>query len=67
MPRQLSEQQKKQMWEQVRAEFPGDEVMQEVHYVRLLHHYQTQGMNPAARLRFYGAPKRKTRVAAHPR
>jgi len=58
---QLSENQKKLLRQQVQAEFPDDETMQEVHYVRLLHHYQTKDLTPAARISFYTASKRKTK------
>jgi len=32
----LTDADKKQIWEEVRKEFPNDEMMQEIHYVRLL-------------------------------
>lgn len=51
--RESSEAEKEELLEEVRKEFPNDETMQQVHYVRLLHHRQTQGMSPADKLEFY--------------
>jgi hypothetical protein len=36
--RDISESMKQQLWEEVRREFPDDPMMQEIHYVRLLHY-----------------------------
>ncbi len=33
-PRELTEAERESLWTEVRAEFPGDEMMQEVHFVR---------------------------------
>jgi len=49
----LTEEKKKQIWEEVREEFPDDEMMQQIHYVRLLHYYQTKDMTPQERVRFF--------------
>ena len=35
----LTEEKKKQIWEEVREEFPDDEMMQQIHYVHLLHYW----------------------------
>ncbi|HUT55785.1 MAG TPA: hypothetical protein VM658_20510 [bacterium] len=48
-----SEALKKKLWKEVRKEFPGDEMMQEIHFVRLLHYHQTKGMTAEERIRFY--------------
>lgn len=58
--RDLSDAEKKQLWDEVKKEFPDDETMQQVHYVRLLHHLQTEGMSPAESRRFF--KRRKQRV-----
>jgi hypothetical protein len=50
----LTEAEKQQLADEVRREFPDDEVMQQVHYVRLLHHAQTRGFSPEERVRFFG-------------
>jgi len=49
----LSETEKQAIWDEVRQEFPNDETMQQVHYVRLLHYYQTQGMTAEQKKAFY--------------
>ncbi len=36
-PRVLTASERDALWAEVRAEFPGDAMMQEVHFVRLLH------------------------------
>lgn len=50
---QLTETEKKQIWEEVRREFPDDEMMQEIHYVRLLHFRQMEGLSSQERIRFF--------------
>ena len=42
IPRKLTEAERQTLWAEVRAEFPDDEMMQEVHFVRLLHAAQLQ-------------------------
>jgi len=39
-PRQLSEAERQALWAEVKAEFPNDEMMQEIHFVQLLHQAQ---------------------------
>jgi hypothetical protein len=38
MGKELTEVEKRRLWDEVREEFPDDEVMQQVHFVRLVHH-----------------------------
>ena len=57
--RTLTESDKQQIWAEVREEFPDDVTMQQVHYVRLMHFRQTEGMSPSQRVRFFQRPKRK--------
>jgi hypothetical protein len=61
--RQVTDAEKNDIWEQVRKEFPEDATMQQVHYVRLLHFRQMEGMTPAQRLRFYREPGHKKQPA----
>ena len=56
----ISEAEKQAIWEEVREEFPDDDTMQQVHYVRLLHYYQMQGMTPAQKLDFYKQQEKKS-------
>ena len=53
--RVLTEPEKEKLSEEVRREFPDDEVMQQVHYVRLMHHLQMGEMSTEERVRFYHA------------
>jgi hypothetical protein len=49
-PRVSTELERQALLAEARAEFPGDEMMQEVHYVRLLHSAQFQGFSRDERL-----------------
>ncbi len=49
----ITESEKQALWEEVRREFPEDQTMQEIHFARLLHSLQTQGMSAEERARFY--------------
>lgn len=51
--RELTDTEKEQIWEEVQREFPDDEMMQQIHYVRLLHHRQTEGVPSRERVRFF--------------
>ena len=51
--RKLTEEEKKHLWEEVQIEFPDDETMQEVHFVRLMHHHMTKNLSLKERFQFY--------------
>jgi hypothetical protein len=57
---ELTDIEKQQLLEEVRQEFPDDEVMQQVHYVRLLHHSQTRDLSSQERVRFFNSPGTKS-------
>ena len=59
---EVTQVQKEKIWEEVRKEFPNDEMMQELHFVRHVHYQQTKDMSLDERLRFYGGERRKTSV-----
>jgi len=49
----ISEAEKKRLWAEVREEFPDDEMMQEIHFVRLMHYLQTKDLSPEEQISFY--------------
>ncbi len=57
--KQLTDIEKEKLWEEVRKEFPDDEMMQQIHYVRLLHHRQTEGLSSQERIKFFERYKAK--------
>ena len=50
----LTKEARDRLWEEVREEFPQDETMQEVHFVRLVHFLQTKDLTPEERVKFFG-------------
>lgn len=59
---EITPSEKDKIWEEVRKEFPNDEMMQELHFIRQVHYQQTKDMSLDERLRFYGGERRKTSV-----
>ena len=53
---------KEKIREEVRKEFPNDEMMQEIHFIRQVHYLQTKEMSLDERLGFYGGARPKTSV-----
>ena len=62
-PRILSEQERESLRADVRKEFPNDPMMQDVHFVRLLHAAQLAHFSREERREFYNRliPKRSGR------
>jgi len=58
----LSDDERQGLWREVRDEFPDDEMMQEVHFVRPLHRLQTKGLSREQRLRFFNSPSESARL-----
>lgn len=64
--RKLTDAEKKQIWEEVRREFPDDEMMQQIHYVRLLHYRQTEGFSSQERIQSQSQRRHQPRLSAPP-
>ena len=62
-PRVLSDEERDSIWAEVRKEFPNDPMMQEVHFVRLLHAAQLAHFSREERIEFFNRliPKRLER------
>jgi len=58
----LAESEKEKLLAEVRLEFPDDEVMQQIHYVRLIHQLQTRGMSADERIRSHQATESRSQV-----
>ena len=51
-PRRLTEAEREALWTEVRADFPDDEMMQEVHFVRALHMAQLRDFTRDERVEY---------------
>ncbi|MBN1675436.1 MAG: hypothetical protein JXR37_30625 [Kiritimatiellae bacterium] len=51
--RNVTANERKRLWNEVRAEFRDDRVMQEVHFARLVHHEMLRGEPPEICSTFY--------------
>ena len=49
----LTPEQEQRLREEVRKEFPDDEMMQEIHFVRLMHYHFMKDLSPGERCKFY--------------
>ena len=52
-PRELTEAERQALWAEVQAEFPEDEMMQEVHFVRALHAARLRDFTRDERLAYF--------------
>ena len=55
--RKITSKDKERFRRRVEKEFPGDEMMQELHLIRLIHHHQLRGLSGKERVRFYDMPQ----------
>lgn len=60
--REITEDEKRAIWDEVKQEFPDDGIMQEVHYIRRIHRLQTRDLSPAERIAFYQAAEEDVSV-----
>lgn len=60
--RELTHLEKEKIREDVRKEFPNDEMMQEIHFIRQVHYLQTKDSSLEERLRFFEGSNQKTSV-----
>lgn len=58
MPK-VTEKLKREIREEVEREFPGDEMMQEIHFSRQIHFYETKDLSDEAKIRYFGGSRRK--------
>ena len=49
----LSEIERERIREEVRREFPDDEMMQEIHFVQQLHFYETKNLSPQEQIQYF--------------
>jgi hypothetical protein len=49
----LTAEQTQRFWQEVRAEFPDDRVMQDVHFARLIHREMLRGESTESRVAFF--------------
>jgi hypothetical protein len=62
---EITDELKQQILKEVKTEFPDDEMMQEIHYVRLLHYYQTLDLSPEEYIKFFNKALDKHKKTLH--
>ena len=60
--RKVTQAEQDKIWEDVRQEFPNDEMMQEIHFIRQVHYLQTKDLSMEERLRFFESSIQNTSV-----
>jgi hypothetical protein len=58
----LTKAEKLKIWAYICEEFPDDEVMQEIHFVRQVHYLQTKDLSVEEHLRYFRGLSEKTSV-----
>ena len=51
-PREVTQAERQALWAEMRAEFPDDEMMQEIHFVRSLHAAQLRDFTREDRVKY---------------
>lgn len=49
----LTDAERERIREEVRAEFPHDEMMQEIHFVQQVHYFETKDLCPEDQIRYF--------------
>ena len=59
----LTKEARNRLWEEVKEEFPHDETMQEVHFVRLVHFLQTKDLTAEERVKFFAEKEKADSIS----
>ena len=51
--RKLTDAEREKIREEVREEFPHDEMMQEIHFVQQVHYFETKNLRPEDQIRYF--------------
>ena len=60
--RKMTQAEQDKIWKDVQKEFPNDEMMQEIHFIRQVHYLQTKDLSIEERLCFFERSIQKTSV-----
>ncbi len=55
----LTDAERERIREEVRKEFPNDEMMQDVHFVQQVHYFETKDLSPEDQLRYFKRSSQK--------
>ena len=55
----LTDTERERIREEVRKEFPNDEMMQEIHFVQQVHYFETKDLSPRDQIRYFKRSRRK--------
>jgi len=55
----LTDAERERIREEVREEFPHDEMMQEIHFVQQVHYFETKDLHPEDQIRYFKRARQK--------
>ena len=55
----LTDAERERIREEVREEFPHDEMMQEIHFVQQVHYFETKDLRPEDQIRYFKGARQK--------
>ena len=55
----LTDAERERIREEVREEFPHDEMMQEIHFVQQVHYFETKDLLPEDQIRYFKRARQK--------